>query len=194
MAYRQRGMIMDGVHRILGLSLTPLLAFSVTVHPQDSPPPQSCPFEVTEQAPKPVVTGPADIVSRVQFLPQDAAPVRILRADFTGASLSVSGSLRFYDKYSLEVVNVSSQVVTIVHPFVQTLTAGGAMGGGPIVRGSLAPGERRWLRNEGHVAHGTAPVEDDVRIRVSIAAVSLEGCTWQDRRWADGFHPASDRR
>ena len=174
------------VRRTVVLSMLSFLTFSVPVHPQEAAPLQRCAFELTGAASTPTVTGPADIVNRVQFLRQDPAPVRILQADFTGASLSIGGSLTFTDKYLLEVVNVSDKVVTLVHPFVQLLTAGGgAMGGGPIVRGQLAPGERRWIRNEGHVAHGIAPVEDDVRIRVSIAAVKLEGCTWEDRRWLE---------
>jgi hypothetical protein len=95
----------------------------------------------------------------------------------------------------MEVVNVSNQAITVVHPFVQVLTAGdGRMGGGPIVRGQIAPGERRWLRHEGRVAYGRTPIEDDVRIRISIASVTVDGCTWEDRRWADGFRTVSGNR
>jgi hypothetical protein len=171
-----------------------LLTFSLAAYPQQSAPLQTCAFQVIAEAPTPTATGPADIVRRVQFLSQPAAPLRISRIDFTGASLAIGGSLRFYDKYALEVVNVSNQVVTLVHPFVQTLTSdGGPRGGGPIVRAAIAPGERRWIRNAGQVADGAAPTEDDVRIRVSIAAATLDGCTWEDRRWADGFHTAPDK-
>jgi hypothetical protein len=181
------------VHSSFVLSLLFLLAFSAAGYPQESAPFQTCTFQVLAEAPTPTVTGPADIVRRVQLLPQPAAPLRILRIDFTGASLAIGGSLKFYDKYALEVLNVSNQVVTLVHPFVQTLTSdGGPRGGGPIIRGAIAPGERRWLRNEGQVADGAAPTQDDVRIRVSIAAVTLGGCTWEDRRWADGFRAVSD--
>lgn len=67
------------------------------------------------------------------------------------------------------------------------------MGGGPIVREPIAPGERRWIRNEGQTRHGMAPVEDDVRIRVSIAAAGFDTCTWEGRRWAESFSPVSDR-
>src|SRR5881628_2421457 len=121
-----------------------LLTFPVAGYSQLSAPEQTCAFQVIAEAPTPTATGPADIVRRVQFLPQPAAPLRIRRIDFTGASLTIGGSLKFYDKYALEVVNVSDQVVTLVHPFVQTLTSdGGPTGGGRIVRGAIAPGERR---------------------------------------------------
>jgi hypothetical protein len=174
------------------LSALFLLTSSAAGYSQQSVPVQACVFQVIAAAPTPTATGPADIVRRVHFLPQTAAPLRIIRIDFTGASLAIGGSLKFYDKYALEVMNVSNQVVTLIHPFVQTLTSdGGPRGGGPIVRVAIAPGERRWLRNAGQVAEGAAPTEDDVRIRVSIAAVTLDGCTWEDRRWADGFRTVS---
>jgi hypothetical protein len=182
------------VHSSFALCGLFLLTSSAAAYPQQSAPLQTCAFQVIGQAPTPTVAGPADIVRRVQFLPQPTAPLRIVRIDFTGASLAIGGSLKFYDKYALEVLNVSNQVVTLVHPFVQTLTSdGGPLGGGPIVRGGIAPGERRWLRNPGRVADSAAPTEDDVRIRVSIAAVTVDGCTWEDRRWADGFHTVPDR-
>ena len=173
----------------------PWLIFSTPIYGQDAPStePQVCPFDVLGAVGKPTVVGPADIVRRVQFLSQATAPLRILRIDFTGSALTIGGSLKFHDTYALEVVNVSNRVITGVHPLVQILTAGGgAMGGGPIVREPIAPGERRWIRNEGRTRHGTAPVEDDVRIRVSIASAGFDSCTWEDRRWADGFSATSD--
>ena len=172
------------------------LIFSTQTSGMDAPSsePQVCPFDLLGEPGKPTVVGPSDIVRRVKFLPQATAPLRILRIDFTGSALSISGSLKFHDTYALEVVNVSNRVITGIHPFVQILTAGGgAMGGGPIVREPIAPGERRWIRNEGRTRHGTAPAEDDVRIRVSIALAGFDTCTWEDRRWADGFSTVPDR-
>lgn len=99
------------------------LIFSTQTYGQDAPssPPQVCPFDVLGEVAKPAVAGPADIVRRVKFLPQAAAPLRILRSDFTGSALTIGGSLKFHDTFALEVVNVSNRVITGVHPFVQIL-------------------------------------------------------------------------
>jgi hypothetical protein len=75
----------------------PWLIFSTPTHGQDaaSTEPQVCPFDVLVEVGNPTIVGPTDIVRRVQFLSQAAAPLRILRIDLTGSALTIGGSLNF---------------------------------------------------------------------------------------------------
>jgi hypothetical protein len=142
---------------------------------------QACGFRVSREVPPPTIAGSPGITKRVNFIPQPDAPIRLVAIDFSGASLSTSG--QFKAKYSLEVENVTNEVVTAVHPFVQLLSRGRFVGreGGPIVRRALEPGER--LRIDDDSVSG--PMDDETRIQVSISIVGFGPCMWKDGRWAN---------
>jgi hypothetical protein len=142
----------------------------------------------------PTIAGPANITKRVDFIPQEDAPIRIAGIDFSRASRSTGG--QFTAKYSLEVENVTNEPVTMVHPWVQLLSHGRPVGraGGPFARKSLAPGERLLIDAfEDDRAVG-GPMDDDTRIQVSISLVAFGACMWADGRWADVWRGSRDPR
>src|SRR5262245_1919009 len=148
---------------------------------------QECAFGISRKVAPPTIAGPANITTRVDFIPQDDAPIRIVGIDLSPASLSTGRP--FTVAYSLEVENVSNEAATAVHPMVQLLRHGRKVGNaaGPIVRRRLAPGER--LRIDDKTVSG--PMDDDTRIQVSISIVGFDACTWKDQRWAESGRSAS---
>jgi hypothetical protein len=144
---------------------------------------QACGVRVARAVAPPAIAGPAGITRRVDFIPQEDAPIRIVGIDFSQASLSTGG--QFKAKYSLEVENVTNEVVTAIHPMIQLLRHRHAVSNaaGPIVRRPLVPGER--LRIDDDTVAG--PMDDDTRIQVSISIVGFGACTWTDSRWGDAW-------
>ncbi|HKE83575.1 MAG TPA: hypothetical protein VKB50_07475 [Vicinamibacterales bacterium] len=125
-----------------------------------------CVFPESEDITTPVVVGPDSIVNRLEFFQPKNAPIRILRADFTGSKLTMGGPFRFTHNYSLEVVNVTEQIALIVSPFVWVFSGdveGAHHGGGhgPINRIPLGPGQRRVLRTEGSASRLSGDLAND---------------------------------
>src|SRR4051812_28583362 len=83
---------------------------------EGSPPP--CTFPAADHVTKPLVVGPEIITTRVEVSQSPDAPIRILRVDFTGATLTMGGSFRFTHNWSVEVVNVTDQTTTGIGPMV----------------------------------------------------------------------------
>jgi hypothetical protein len=145
----------------------------------------ACTFPASEAVPKPIVVGPDSITKRVDVIQPQDAPVRIVRVDFTGASLTIRGVFRFTHNYSLEVVNVTDQSASGISPFVWAFSGNAegahhAGGHGPIDRIPLGPGQRRVLRVEGKVTEERIEIGDDVRVRVGIDLVQFDTCTWNN--------------
>jgi hypothetical protein len=146
----------------------------------------ACAFPEVADARKPVVVGPEDITKRLQVVQPLDAPVRILSADFTGATLKTGGFFRFTHNYSLEVVNITDQTATVIDPVAYAFTkgdAGGEYAGGgihPARRLRLGPGERGVLRGNGGITEGTVQSDDEVHIRVGVGSVKFDTCTWSN--------------
>jgi hypothetical protein len=144
---------------------------------------QACSFRVVWAVGPPTITGTASITKRVDFIPQEGAPIRILAVDVSKA------------KVSLEVVNVTDEAVRMVHPWVQVLRRGRPVhkGGGLFVRRPLAPGERlRFDVDYEGVLFGT--MDDDTRLQVSMSMVDFGACKWRDRRWGEAWRRSGDPR
>ena len=101
-----------------------------------------CAFPEVEDSIKPIVVGPDSITKRLQVVQPLDAPVRILRADFTGATLTTGGFFRFTHNYSLEVVNITDQVGTVIAPAAYASSTGDVVGAH--AGGGIHPA--RWLR------------------------------------------------
>jgi hypothetical protein len=155
----------------------------------------SCLFPESEDVTKPIAVGPDSIAKRVEVVQPLDAPIRILRVDFTGATLTMGGFFRFTHAYSLEVVNVTDQIASGIGPFVWVFSGnaeGAHHGGGegPFNRVPLAPGERRVLRvADGKVTEDRIEIGDDVRVRVGIASASFDTCTWRNWQPLSPFGP-----
>jgi len=147
---------------------------------------QDCGFRVLWEVPPPTITGSASITKRIDFIPQDGAPIRILGIDVSGAPPA---------RVSLEVVNVTDEAVTMIHPWVQVLRRGHPVhkGGGPFVRRPLAPGERlRFDVDHEGVLFGA--MADDTRLQVSVSMVDFGACRWRDGRWTEAWRGSGDPR
>jgi hypothetical protein len=172
------------------------VVMSAVGHGQDRAPfGPSCVFPASEDVADPVVVGPDSIAKRVEFVQPKDAPIRILRADFTGATLMMAGFFRFTHNYSLEVVNISDQIASDVGPFVWIYSVGaeGATykggGYGGAFRSPLRPGERRVLRTERYVTEDRIPIGGDVRVRVGIVGVRFDTCSWRNWHSLSPFGP-----
>ena len=147
-----------------------------------------CTFPEVEDSIKPMVVGPDGITKRLQVVQPLDAPVRILRADFTGATLTTGGFFRFTHNYSLEVVNITDQIAIVIDPAAYAFSKGDAggehQGGGihPARWLRLGPGERGVLRGNGGITEGSLQFDDDVHIRVGIGSVKFDACTWNNFR------------
>jgi hypothetical protein len=159
-----------------------------------------CTFPASEDVVKPIVVGPDSITKRLQVVPPLDAPVRILRADFTGATLTTGGFFRFTSNYSLEVVNVTDQTARFIAPAAYASSRGDSAGehrgggGGPTHRIPLGPGQRRVLKGDGVVTEGSLQVDDDVRLRVGISAVKFDTCYWNNFQKVFPFGPGKSSR
>jgi hypothetical protein len=152
-----------------------------------------CAFPAVGNAINPVVIGPDSVTNRLQIVQPLDAPVRILRADFTGTTLWTDGTLgavgffRFRHHYSLEVINVTDQIVTAISPHLYASSRGdldgehAGGGGGPVDRIPLGPGQRREIRGSGTI-EGNLQLNDDVRLRLGIYRATLETCDWNNFR------------
>ena len=70
----------------------------------------------------PIVAGPDDIVKRVAVVQPRDAPIRIVRVDFTGATLTIDNGFRFTHNYSIEVVNITDQTASGTGPMMWALS------------------------------------------------------------------------
>ena len=170
------------------------VALASVAHGQQRPdlgPP--CAFPQVEDSIKPVVVGPESVTKRLQVVQPLDAPVRILRADFTGATLTTGGFFRFTHTYSLEVVNITDQIATVISPHVYASSKGDADGkhagaARPILRIPLGPGQHRILRGNGTI-EGSLQFDDDVRLRVGVASVTFDTCYWNNFQRVFPFGP-----
>jgi hypothetical protein len=177
------------------------VVMSAVGHGQErAPSGPTCVFPESEDVTKPIVAGPDSIAKRVEvFQPKDA-PLRIVRIDFTGATLTTGGFFRFTHNYSLELVNVSDQAASVIGPFVWVYSGnaeGARHGGGEgsFDRIPLGPGERRVLRvAAGKVTEDRIEIGDDVRVRVGIASASFDTCTWRNWQPLSPFGPGKSTR
>jgi hypothetical protein len=145
----------------------------------------ACTFPASEAVPKPVVVGRDSITKRVEVIQPQDAPVRIVRVDFTAATLTIGAVFRFTHNYSLEVVNVTDQIASGLSPFVWAFSGNAqgahhAGGHGPNYSSPLGPGQRRVLRTEGPVTEEMVQFGDDVHVRVGIDLVKFDTCTWNN--------------
>ena len=150
----------------------------------------ACGVRVSRVVPPPTVTGPPAITRRVDFIPRETAPIRIVGIDFSAASLSNHG--QFKAKYSMEVENLTNELVTAVHPMVQLVKHRRAASdaAGPIARTPLAPGQRLRIDDESVVGL----LEDDTHIQVSISIVGFGTCKWSDGRWSEAWRWPAEQR
>jgi hypothetical protein len=171
------------------------LALSSVANGQRARPEPACAFPEVADSITPAVIGPDGITKRLQVAQPLDAPVRILRADFTGATLTTGGFFRFTHTYSLDVVNITDQIATVIAPAAYAFSrgdAGGEHAGGGIHPARwlrLGPGQRGVLRGNGGITEGAVQFDDDVRLRVGISEVKFDTCTWNNFRNVFPFGP-----
>jgi hypothetical protein len=172
------------------------VALSTVAHSQRADLEPSCIFPEVQDVITPMVVGADSITKRLQVVQPLDAPVRILRADFTGATLTTGGFFRFTHNYSLDVINITDQFATVIDPAAYAFSKGDAAGqhaGGGIHPARwlrLGPGERGVLRGNGGITEGSLQVDDDVHIRVGIVSVKFDSCTWKNFRRLFPFGPS----
>jgi hypothetical protein len=104
---------------------------------------------------------PRDDYLRVRFVTQPDSPVAITRVDFGDANLMVAGEWFVFDKgYAVELINLSDRALSNIQVRVHIRSRHSGAGGGPVLKGPLAPGQRASLRMSGGRAQGTAPMAD----------------------------------
>ena len=67
-----------------------------------------CEFNVVQQAGRPLITGPPELVSRVSVVSQPGSPVAILMVDVTGTQITLDKNRSKHESsFLMEVQNVS---------------------------------------------------------------------------------------
>src|SRR4051794_11547160 len=118
---------MSHLHFALVVAILSAFDRSSVAHGQEHAPSGSaCVFPGSDVT-APVVVGPDDIVRRVVVVQPRDAPIRILRVDFTGATLTMGDRFRFAHNYWIEVVNVTDQAASGSSPMVWAFS-GNAVG------------------------------------------------------------------
>ena len=142
-------------------------------------PAAECRFALRAQPPTAVIEGPEAITSRVRFVAQPDSPVAITRVDFGGANLMVAGEWFVFDKgYAVELINLTDEPLSNIQVRVHIRSRHGGAGGGPVLKGPLAPGQSASLRMSGGRAQGTAPMAD-VRVLVGVESVDFADCVYK---------------
>jgi hypothetical protein len=148
----------------------------------NAPAAAACGFALATTAPAPIVVGPGDVTSKVRFISQPDSPVAVSKLELDPSTLTIGGGTFMLTKnYMVEVVNRSDRPVSNVQLVVTVRTKHGGAGGGPMVKGSLNPGERRLvsLRSSGRGrASGTAP-DDEAWLLVGVDSVEVGECTYR---------------
>ena len=134
--------------------ILPAMVFLATFGSQAEAPETNvrCEFNVVQQAGRPLITGPPELVSRVSVVSQPGSPVAILMVDVTGTQITLDKNRSKHESsFLMEVQNVSNRPLSNIRVQMNVrvgYTEGGS-GGGSVTE--LLPGDRphvepRWRK------------------------------------------------